>query len=412
MLHSAHPSTPTSGVHPVGCSCGCPRPVSESPAKKSRAAQPREEDANAASLGKTLKDFVGRAAGGGGRRKASRYRLQRFAADLVPDHRGLGACGWKMLPDASGVAVRGKASPAGGYETAHLGNLLVCGSHLCPVCGPRIAEVRREEVAQVIDWAKAQGLHPIMVTLTTANKLGDALRPMAEAQKRALRALKRDRRYKARRPFIVGVVSAFETTHGGNGWHPHIHLLLLVKASTMGRALRLVAGLRKPWGVAAKAEGLHTGRAGFRADPGHEAADYMAKWDLSHEVAASTAKKGKDKGRTPAQILRAAYGGDVPAARLWAEYATAMKGKSVLRFSQGLKAAAGIDEVADEEAAAAPEDDRRKLIDVIPGDLWEEAKTKGLDRDDLRQAAKEDGRKGIRAYLAMLRETDDLVLLE
>lgn len=266
-------------------------------------------------------------------------------------------------------------------------------------------------MAAILDCAKAEGLHPVMLTLTTANSRGDALAPMADAQRRALRAWKNDRRYRDRKPAIVGVVSAFETTHGANGWHPHIHLVMLVKAPTMGRALRVIAGLRAPWVAAAKAQGLHAGRAGFKAHAGDRAADYVAKWDLADEVAMAPAKEAKEKGRTPGQLLRAAFDGDTEAAALWAEYARAMKGKSVLRFSPGLKERAGLLEVSDEEAAGQ-EEPRADLIDIIEGDIWEEAKANGLDRDDLRRAAKQDGRAGIRAYLAALREAAAFVAIE
>jgi hypothetical protein len=384
---------------------------------------PGQEGANATSLGKSTKDFVGQNGGQKERRAPSRYRLQRFAAGLAGNHKGLAVCGWKPMVGASGVAVRGKAIEGGGYERVQLGNLAICGSHLCPCCGPRVADVRRGEVAHILEWAEAQGLHPVMLTLTTANKLGDLLAPMVQAQKAALRSLKRDRRYKDRRDAIVGVVSAFETTHGWtNGWHPHFHLLLLVKAKTMGRALRLIAGLRGAWVAAAKAEGLHAGRAGFRADAGHRAADYMAKWDLSHEVAAGAAKEGKDKGQTPSQLLRRGYEGDKRASRLWGEYERAMRGKSVLRFSPGLRKLAGVPDMTDQQAAAEegeggerPEEappERLPLIDIVPCDLWEEAKFNGLDRDDFKRAAKEDGRAGIRAYLADLRESAAFHLLE
>lgn len=398
MLHSLDPQTPISGVQSPRIRSGRPGSSLESPPILGTPVPPGQEDAHAASLGIVIKDFVRH----GGGRKASKYRLQRFAAEAFPDHRGLAICCWKRTPDRPGVEVRGEPKEGGGFKTASFSGLAVCGSHLCPVCGPRIADLRRDEVAKIIDWATGQGLHPVMLTLTTANKSGDHLAPMADAQKAALRRLKNDRRYQKRKPDIEGVVSAFETTHGGNGWHPHIHLLLLVKARTMGKALRLVAGLRAAWVAAAKAEGLHAGRAGFKANAGEKAAQYMAKWDLAHEVASAPSKKGRDKGKTPGQLLRDAYEGDAQALVLWAEYARAMKGKSVLRFSPGLKEKAGIDEVSDEDAAKP--DDKRQLIDIIPGDLWEEAKANGLDRDDLRRAAKQDGRAGIRAYLAALRE--------
>ena len=413
MLHSRLPTPPTSGVHPVGCGCGGCSHVSESVAPKGRAARPREEGANATSLGKSTKDFVRQNGGRKERRAVSKYRLQRYAAGLARNHKGLAVCGWKPMPGASGVAVRGKPKEGGGFESVQLGNLAICGSHLCPCCGPRVAEVRRREVAHILEWAEGQGLHPVFLTLTTSNKKGQPLAPMVQAQKEALRVWKRDRRYVERRDSIEGVVSAFETTHGGNGWHPHFHLLLLVKAKTMGRALRLVAGLRAVWVAAAKAQGLHAGRAGFKAEAGHRAAEYMAKWDLADEVAKATAKEGKDNGKTPSQLLRRGYEGDTNAAHLWAEYERAMRGKSVLRFSPGLRAKAGVPDMSDQEAAGEdgeaerPEEaprDRAPLIDIIEGDLWEEAKANGLDRDDLKRAAKEDGRAGIRAYLAELRE--------
>lgn len=240
MLHKALPVPPSPNTHPVGCGCGCPTPVSKPSPRKRRAAKPREEDAHAASLGKSTKVFVGQDE----RPRATRYRLQRFAAGLAGKHRGLAVCGWKLMPDATGVSVRGKPKEGGGYESVQFGHLAVCGSHLCPVCGPRVADVRRGEIAKILDWADSQGLHPVMLTLTTANKAGQNLVAMIEAQKEALRAFKRHRKYKDRRDSISGVISAFETTHGANGWHPHFHLLLLIKAPTMGRALRLVAGLR------------------------------------------------------------------------------------------------------------------------------------------------------------------------
>lgn len=327
------------------------------------------------------------------------------------------------MEGASGVAVRGKPKEGGGFEKVQLGNLAICGSHLCPVCGPRVAEVRRGEVAHILDWADGQRLHPVFLTLTTASQKGQPLAPMVRAQKEALRIWKQDRRYKDRRPSIVGVVSAFETTHGANGWHPHFHLLLLVKAKTMGRALRLVAGLRAVWVPAAKAQGLHAGRAGFKAQAGHRAAEYMAKWDLSDEVAAGAAKesKDKDKGRTPSQLLRRGYEGDKAASRLWGEYERAMRGKSVLRFSPGLRKMAGVPDMTDQKAAEEDGDGERPeeaprellpLIDLLPCDLWAEAKRYGLDRDDLKRAAKKDGRAGIRAYLADLREAADFHPLE
>lgn len=380
--------------------------------RKSRPAKPGEESAQAISLGISYKDFVGQIwaeneAEGEPRRPVSRYRLQRFAADLAPRHGGLRACFWLLGFGATAVSLKGRPVGDGTFERPRLGNLTVCGSHMCPVCGPRLAETRQAETQQVIEWAVGQGLHPVFLTLTTAHKRGDRLAPLLYAQRGAMRRWKQHRDYKARKDAMAGVVSAFETTHGGRaGWHPHIHLLLLVRARSMGAALRLVAGLRAPWKAAAAAEGLTVGRAGFKAvgatDPAR-VASYLTKWNAAAEMTRADLKEGKGKGRSPSQLLAAAYRGDAAAAALWAEYADAMKGKSVLRFSPGLKAAAGLLAVSDEEAATPSPDEAARLIDLIDGGIWNEARANGLDRNDLLTAAKQ-GRDAVREYLAGLRE--------
>lgn len=305
---------------------------------------------------------------------------------------------WLMAFGAIGVQVKGKPLEAGGFEKTRLGSLAVCGSHLCPVCAPRVASQRTDEVKAVLAKAKAQGLVPVMLTLTVKHQRGDALPALLGGLKSALRRWKQHRAYKAARPRLHGVIAATEATHGRNGWHPHHHLILLVEG-TRWQALRLVATLRKPWEAALKGEGLECGRAGFKATAADDAARYMAKWDVAPEVANSPAKKGRDKSsRTPAQLLRDGYQGDKRAAALWAEWAAAMKGKSVLRFSPGLKAWAGLLDISDEEAAQAP-DDEAVLIDLIDGGEWEAAKAGGLCRDGLLLVARQ-GRRAVRRYLA------------
>lgn len=424
MLPNQRPSTPTyrPATAPLDMSRGGSTPESPrtSALKRGPTAAPGQEHAHAGSLGISYKDFVGRDVAENGpetapetqqkqaetRRPLSRYRLQRFAAELAPRHGGLRSCFWLLAMGAGAVSLKGQPQGDGTFDRPRLGNLTVCGSHMCPVCGPRLAETRTGEVEAVMGWAARQGLHAVFLTLTTANKPTDRLSHLADAQRRAMRRWKQHRAYKNRKAALAGIVSAFETTHGRNGWHPHMHLLLLVRAQTMGRALRLVAGLRAPWKAAAEAEGLTVGRAGFKAvaaasDPAR-VAGYFTKWNAASEMTRADKKQGKNKGRTPAQLLSDAYKGDDAAAVLWAEYAEAMKGKSVLRFSPGLKAAAGLLDMSDEDAATPAPDEAARLIDLIDGGLWNEARANGLDRNDLLRAAKK-GRDAVRQYLIDLR---------
>lgn len=352
-----------------------------------------EGDASAAPLG-SAKDFVGRSKAG-----PSPFQLQRYAATLT-QHGGLSSCFWLMAFGALGVDVKGVPVVAGGFDRTRLTGLAVCGSHLCPVCAPRVANQRTEEIRAVLNRAGlSPDLWPVMVTLTVAHKKSDPLAGLSRGLKAAMRRWKQHRRYKAARPSIQGTVAAFEATHGRNGWHPHHHLILLIRAPSLVRAMRIVAGLRDAWTASLEAEGLTCGRAGFKATRADRAMRYMAKWDAASETGQSHKKQGKEGGRSPAQLLRDGYAGDRRAAALWSEWAGAVKGLSLLRFSPGLRAWAGLVKVSDPEAAKPKPEDLEVLIARLDGGHWEAAKAGGLSRDRL----KAEGRKGadaVRAYVA------------
>lgn len=319
---------------------------------------------------------------------------------------------WTVAFGAVAVPVRGRRSGTveGQYERVRLGGLSICGSHICPVCGPRVAAKRKEEVEAAVLWGLSQGLVPVMLTLTTSHTLQDRLDSLVLRQRAALRRLKRHRLWRQSKGQIPHIISAFEETYGKSGWHPHIHLLLFIACDSPAKALRLVGSLRKAWTVSAAAEDLKVGRAGFKATVNEDVPATVAKaagayickgWGISGEMTLTHYKKAKGDSLKPSDLLGDAYGGDSRALALWQVWARAVKGKSVLRFSQGLKAAAGIGEVSDVEAATVPPEDVEVLIDSIDAGLWEHAKASGLDRDRLVKAAT-GGRTVLRQYLHAL----------
>ena len=380
-----HTQTPA----PTSCTTP-PATVAPKAANQSgRKARNGQGGASATPLG-SAKDFVGRSG-------PSPYALQRFAATLT-SHGGLSACFWLMAFGASGVAVKGR--PDGeGFDKIRLGGLAVCGSHLCPVCGPRVANKRADEVRAVLDEAKAQMVWPIMTTLTAHHTRDDRLAPLLADMKEAQRLWRRHRAFSRLRPHLVGSISKSEETHGANGWHPHAHIILFVRAPSYVQALRKVAGLRKAWEASLESVGRKCGRAGFQAQRAERAGRYVAKWDAASEMTQDAHKAGQ--GRNPPALLRDAYAGDKRAAALWAEWAKAVKGRSVLRFSQGLRAWAGLDAVSDEEAATPEPGEAERLIDIIDGGKWQAAQAGGMSVDGVRSAAR-DGRAALRAYLAPL----------
>lgn len=288
-------------------------------------------------------------------RRATRYRHQRAAASLLPGSR-TGLCLWAVASMSYGVDVIHSTAE----DRARFSGLQTCGSvWACPCCSGTVSETRRGELNALLAWARAEGLHPVMLTLTARHGAADALPTLLSGMKDAKRRLSVHRTSTALRPRIVGHVTATEVTGGGaNGWHPHFHQVMLVRADDQAAALALVETLREPWLASLRRAGLDGAGAAFQVQGATAAGQYLGKWGAAEELALSGKKSGR-AGRSPFQLL-ADYAdqGDKRAGALFAEYAAAFKGRRQLVWSPGLKKRAGIDEVSDERAA---EDAARRL---------------------------------------------------
>lgn len=283
-------------------------------------------------------------------RRAQAFRLQRTAAAILPDER-VGLCRWAVVSRQAGVDVH-LTEYDGGTVRASYAGLQTCGSvWLCPCCGRRISETRRGELNALLGWARERGLIPIMVTLTARHGIRDRLAVQLEAMKRAKQRLRQRREWRAVKGRIAGTVTATEVTVGANGWHTHFHEILLMDAADEGEALAMLAGMDRVWRACLVGVGLSGGRVAWQAQGAAAAGQYVAKWGAGEELTLSSSKRGRGKGRTPIQLLADADAGDEDAAALWRTYARAFKGRRQLVWSPGLKAAAGIDDMSDEDAA-------------------------------------------------------------
>lgn len=249
-------------------------------------------------------------------------------------------------------------------------NLTACGSvWTCPVCTALIQERRRQEIEQAVEWSYAQGLQPMLVTLTfphrSWHKLADLLDQQADALRR-LRAGAPWTRWKTRAGYR-GLIRALELTHGVNGWHPHTHELWFVGAHVNASDAR--AQILARWESACAAAGLLDlgDAAQLKAFREHavdtkgwcSASDYLAKqddsrhWGVDREVAKASSKSGKKSGLHPFGLLALARDGDARAAALYVEYAETMRAKKSRQhyWSPGLKDEVGVNERSDEELA-------------------------------------------------------------
>lgn len=291
-----------------------------------------------------------------------RFMLQAGARDLLPNER-VAVCLRRPIPGVASVDVL--YSPR--QQAAHYGGLQVCGSvWLCPVCSAKISERRREELS---GGMKAWDGHIIMATFTLQHSLTDALVPLVDDLRGAVRKMRGCRAWGRFKDLygLAGTVTGLEVTYNDDhGFHPHMHMLLFVRGGV--DVQRLEHDLRAAW-LAAVAKvgryaspkwGLHVTAADA------DIAAYVAKWGkeprwtAAHEMAKAGSKRGRGDSLSMLFLLEMyVVLGDARMGSLWREYAEAFKGKHQLQYSPGLRVLLGLveEQKTDEELATEAVED-------------------------------------------------------
>ncbi len=233
--------------------------------------------------------------------------------------------------------------------------VLSCGSvWSCPVCSQRICSHRAEELKSAVQYWK----HGVvsMITLTVRHALGNDLRTIRKGVAKAWRRVWQGRKAAHLRSMfhVKHHVRALEVTHGENGWHPHLHVLMFSSEAAEPGALDY---LREQW-IAAVEKELGKEHApdwshGVVQSEGGAGA-YLAKLGL--EVTHHHTKSGRRSSRTPWQIALDAIHGDEASAALWRGYCRDMKGARQLTWSRGARRFFGLG-LRDSDAAVVERDD-------------------------------------------------------
>jgi len=335
-------------------------------------------------------------------RRRTIWALSRTAASLLypagtpkEDLKGVATCRWAVQSKAVGVDVHLSDYQESGQRRASFGGLQTCGLVWnCPACAARISETRRRQVNAGLEWAKEQGYRIAMITLTARHGDGDELVALLSAMKRAKKRLHQHRAWKRLKPQVVAMLTATEVTHGRNGWHPHFHVVVIVKTKEAEAAL---ADMGDPWRGALRAEGLDGAAAAFDIQDASAAGRYVAKWGAGEELTMSGRKSAKGKGRTPLQLLEAHKAGNEDAGELWLEYAAAFHRRTQLDGLKKLVDLACLDNVTDAEAAQDEAQDGQERdqepVTNIDSDTWRQKARKR--RTDILDAAEADGAAGV-----------------
>jgi replication protein len=283
-----------------------------------------------------------------------RHARQRLRAHLwamlPPDQHRVSRCGRARLAPSPEVALAADGS-------AHFRGLVTCGSvTACPVCAAKVRQARADEIDRALGRHLAAGGGAVFVTLTAPHDAGMPLQKVWDTISEAWAALVAGRHRKAlREQFgVIGYVRAVEVTHGPAGWHPHLHVLLLVEDDRDLDDLReLHRFLRERWGRRVTAAGFREPalHRGVRVLPIYSAdgmggsltkvgEDEGPVGTPGLELARPDLKAGRSRGsRAPFRILADHAQHRKPADwRLWEEWLHVAKGRRTSNLSRGLRA--------------------------------------------------------------------------
>ena len=265
----------------------------------------------------------------------------------------------------------------------------------CPVCASQIQRERAGLVDFAIDrWigygAQRKGpanAHAYLLTLTIRHAVSHRLKQTSQlvADAWTLMFAGREGQETRERLGLAHFVRALEPTYGlENGWHPHLHIVLLTEGVIDEDTLEY---LRQRWAECVRkagldGEGFHDEFApnderGVKLRELFQSRDgrYVSKLFL--ELTSYKTKEGRDGNFTWWQIAELAGNGDKRMIAVWQEAQHALFGRKQLTWSHGTADFFGIRDLVEEDIdhpdGVKAEDVRDVFQIEIPGKVWDEA---------------------------------------
>jgi hypothetical protein len=230
----------------------------------------------------------------------------------------------------------------------------------CPHCAPKIAAGRAEALGPQVSIHLQKRGTCWLITLTISHGPTDKLRDLFAAIMKAFSRMTSGRAWQELRDAgLVEYVRGFDVTVGENGWHPHVHLLLLL-GPEHGDPHSVATTVRDRWMACCRALGLKVSSDAqdvAQARSEQEATAYAVTPAAVYETTAMAMKRmrGKGSGLTPFEVLEHAVneraaresrahklGVEVqelpqgPWETLWREYVRDTKGLRQVTTSRGL----------------------------------------------------------------------------
>jgi uncharacterized membrane protein len=289
-------------------------------------------------------------------RRASRY-LSRALLWRASSLRRCRHCG-RVPRSEDPVTLRLRDGVAGYSGLSHCASVWAC-----PVCGARIRWRRSIEVGQVLAQAVAEGRPLVFVTLTMRHHQAQALALLWGAAAKGWSRATTGKGWVISSENVGGWVRVWEVTYGVNGWHVHVHAVLVLDDDS-SRWAEVPEGMYRRWSAGLVAAGLeaplligqdwHVVRGDQAAD---EVAGYLLKmaedpaFSLGGELAYSSPGRARASLKTlpPFALLEElSQTGESHLLALWHEWESASKGKRQIGYSRGLRERYGVEEVEDQ----------------------------------------------------------------
>jgi hypothetical protein len=255
------------------------------------------------------------------------------------------------------VTIRLRESIAG------YGGLQHCGSvHSCPVCSATILVGRALEIGAVLAQAVAEGHELGFVTFTMRHRRSQPLKQLWDAAGVAWGRATSGKYWVAAQGddgSVVGWVRVWEVTDGRNGWHVHVHFVLVLAPGSTAEDLDEVAGgMYRRWSAGLVASGLEA--PGLIGQDWHLATGTAASSDLAEYLFKVAGQAhGQDQGaalglelthshsgRARADLAtkpvwsildRLVQTGESDALHRWHEWEAGSKGRRQVGWSKGLR---------------------------------------------------------------------------
>lgn len=279
------------------------------------------------------------------------------------------ACGAKIVA-AAGVGFRKTAAGIVG-----LSGLETCGSvWACPVCNAKIMARRAFELGAAVTAWEAKGGAVALVTFTMRHNVGQDLADLWSALAYAWSKVTSGKAWTTDKAWhgVAGWVRVVEVTVSwDNGWHVHIHALVMLDEGTQQDTLdALHTSMFGRWSRALQRKGLDAPlMVGQDARIVDGASDERLAMYLTK--AQDVPKIGMELTHSQSKTARTEYGSMTPwelltlvdeseeeheslAARdLWAEWEVVSRGKRQIGWSKGLRDLLGLGAEKDDDEVAA-----------------------------------------------------------